>query len=887
MAILKCKMCGGDIELSADKTFGTCEYCGCSMTFPKVEDDQKAAMYNRGNYFRRIGEFDKALAVYERIVSQDEKDAEAHWCCALSRFGIEYVEDPSTYEWMPTCHRVSFDSFLEDVDYLAALENSDGITRRQYQRDAMKIAEVQRGILATSQNAEPFDVFICYKESDSSGQRTRDSLLAQDIYYQLTEQGRRVFFSRITLEDVAGAQYEPYIFAALNSAKVMIVVGTKPEYLNAVWVKNEWSRFIAMMKKDRTKLLLPCYRDMDPYDMPEQLSILQSYDMSKIGFIQDLIRGISKVLDADKPKQTSSETVVISQASNNAQALLKRGMMALEDEEWEKADHFFEEVLNQDAECAGAYLGKELASSKCRTLKDYGEKRIQMNSNPEVEEEILKVDSEKIEQVVLNYSVPKYLSSSIIKKRLDNVQASLKSYTKGWERNIKQEELYWENHKLLSKAVKFADEKLTEEINQVKNDIFKAFNEKMNVSMQENSRESAENRLQQYFDEAVEEIKKLHEEATSKLETDYQEALTLYENANTSQKLTQALIYFHEFSTYKDASHYIDVINGKIETINDQKKQEDYLRCISVIQQNHSYDEVLSAIKELAKMNYSDSAQVAEKAKEKLMAERKAEKEKNLKVNAEGIEIQKKIKELNLEYAKLGFFAGKRKKEIEAEINQLNARLNQLRDQQKVTSDVQINETNFGLLTKNDHIYFGNYLQDTKEKTPVEWMILRQDNTGVLMMSKRCLEIRRYHRGGRNQYGVRQLNVYWTLSEIKNWLNTDFMNKCFHQNERNVMKEINGSKVTLLSLEELNQYLPDPSSRIASDTQYAVDHIQEACYPSVSKFDDKKKQGLCYWMLRNDDNVQKIPCVTDNGAIDYSYWNFEYGVRPVIYISFE
>ena len=24
MAILKCKMCGGDIELSADKTFGTC-----------------------------------------------------------------------------------------------------------------------------------------------------------------------------------------------------------------------------------------------------------------------------------------------------------------------------------------------------------------------------------------------------------------------------------------------------------------------------------------------------------------------------------------------------------------------------------------------------------------------------------------------------------------------------------------------------------------------------------------------------------------------------------------------------------------------------------------------------------------------------------------------
>ncbi|MBR0205242.1 MAG: hypothetical protein IJQ45_00715 [Clostridia bacterium] len=61
--ILKCKMCGGDIELSADKTCGMCSYCGSTMTFPRVDDEQRAAMFNRGNHFRRIGEFDKALAV--------------------------------------------------------------------------------------------------------------------------------------------------------------------------------------------------------------------------------------------------------------------------------------------------------------------------------------------------------------------------------------------------------------------------------------------------------------------------------------------------------------------------------------------------------------------------------------------------------------------------------------------------------------------------------------------------------------------------------------------------------------------------------------------------------------------------------------------------------
>ena len=360
MAVIKCKMCGGDMEISADKTFGICEYCGSTMTLPKVSDDQRAAAFNRGNHFRRAGEFDKALGVYERIVAEDDTDAEAHWCCALCRFGIEYVEDPATYEWLPTCHRASFDSFLEDVDYLAALEHSDGITRRQYQKDAAKIAEVQRGILATSQNTEPYDVFISYKELDENGERTRDSVLAQDIYYQLTEQGRRVFFSRISLEDIPGTQYEPYIFAALNSAKVMLVVGTSAENLNAVWVKNEWSRFLAMMRKDKSKLLIPCYRDMDPYDMPEQLTVLMSYDMGKIGFIQDLIRGVNKVLDADKPKEkeTVHETVVVkNEGGANAQALLKRGNMALEDKKWDDAKGYFDRVLDMDAECAEAYLG--------------------------------------------------------------------------------------------------------------------------------------------------------------------------------------------------------------------------------------------------------------------------------------------------------------------------------------------------------------------------------------------------------------------------------------------------------------------------------------------------------------------------------------------------
>ena len=468
MAIIKCKMCGGDIEISADKTFGKCEYCGSTMTLPKVDDEQRAAAFNRGNHFRRSGEFDKALAVYERIVAEDDNDAEAHWCCALCRFGIEYVEDPATYEWLPTCHRASFDSFLEDVDYLAAVEHSDGITRRQYQKDAAKIAEVQRGILATSQNEQPFDVFLCYKETGEDGQRTRDSLMAQEVYYELTEQGYRVFFARITLEDKAGTEYEPYIFAALNSAKVMVVIGTKPEHFNAVWVKNEWSRFLSMMKKDRSKLLLPCYRDMDPYDLPEALSVLQSYDMSKIGFMQDLIRGVKKVIDAGKPQEAVTETVketvvVHNEGGSNVQALLKRGNMALEDGEWSKADEFFEQVLNQDAECGAAYLGKFLAHVECRSAKAYADayiENVKAEAPDEKNADACEPDEAFIASCVEKYIVPGILSEDDIRRMLSfDLRYCLTSDY--YERAVEDSSTQLAADKDLMRAAKYASSEAT------------------------------------------------------------------------------------------------------------------------------------------------------------------------------------------------------------------------------------------------------------------------------------------------------------------------------------------------------------------------------------------------------------------------------------------
>ena len=376
-------MCGGDLVINESMTVGNCQYCGSTMTLPKEADEKKVNLYNRANHFRRNNEFDKAAGIYESILNQDNTEAEAYWGLVLCKYGIEYVEDPGTFKRVPTCHRTEYGSILADSDYKAAIENADPHAQEVYEMEAKVIENIQKQILEISSKEEPFDVFICYKETNEAGTRTPDSVIAQDLYYQLKQEGFKVFFSRITLEDKLGSAYEPYIFAALTSAKVMVVIGTKAEYINAVWVKNEWNRYLALIKKGEKKTLIPAYRDMDPYALPDEFSHLQAQDMSRLGFMQDLVRGIKKLMADTKTKETSKEVTSTFQYNPTAKSLLERAYLCLEDGDFKKADELLEQVLNLEPKNPEAYIGKLMCNLSIKEEKQLSkvDKDLSQNNN--------------------------------------------------------------------------------------------------------------------------------------------------------------------------------------------------------------------------------------------------------------------------------------------------------------------------------------------------------------------------------------------------------------------------------------------------------------------------------------------------------------------------
>ena len=251
-----------------------CPWCGTLQALPRgLANPDRARLFERANHQFRNGDFERAKTSYERILDSDPTDAEAYWSLVLCRFGVEYVVDEGKY--VSTIRRMPIGgSIYSDEDYKSAIHYATDAQARFYECEAARINEIQAGFYALFNREMHYDAFICYKNDGT------DAQIARHLYELLSSEGVHTFFAAETLKNIAGAQYEPHVFAALNSARVMIVVATKRENLESNWVKNEWNRFLSLMRSHPEKLLIPVYQDMRPEDLPSDFCHLQALDLS-------------------------------------------------------------------------------------------------------------------------------------------------------------------------------------------------------------------------------------------------------------------------------------------------------------------------------------------------------------------------------------------------------------------------------------------------------------------------------------------------------------------------------------------------------------------------------------------------------------------------------
>ncbi len=583
MAIIKCKMCGGDLAVTAENTVAQCEYCGSRQTIPTADNEKKLPLFARANKLRFACEFDKASGVYETIVAEFPEEAEAYWGLVLCKYGIEYVDDPATGKKIPTCHRSSFDSIMDDGNFELVLECADSVARKVYREEAKAIEELRKGIIEVSGKEQPYDIFICYKETDENGQRTLDSVLAQDVYDALTAKGYRVFFSRITLEDKLGQEYEPYIFAALNSAKIMLAFGTDYEYYNAVWVKNEWSRFLQLMTKDKTKHLIPCYKDIDAYDMPKEFQRLQAQDLGKVGAVQDLMRGIEKLLPREEKKEAPApmRQQVVASTGPNAQALIDRGNLCLEDGDWQKAVEFFDRALDMNAQCSEAYLGKALAAFRCKNLNalQYALSSDRKTVRP-VTQSVGSPDAAAENALVRAHSLEGYTDTAALHRALGH-DFTCPSTTQPWENAHKNVQTQLAANRDFVRARQYAAEETQQKLDAMVAAVEESYRKKLQESRQTDEK-NAKAVLDGYRAMLANPIKlkALFADAQAKQEADYQQAKTLMADGNYDRAIR--FLSKPIKNGYQDSAQLIKTCQGKMaQQAAASKKKKNVIVCVA------------------------------------------------------------------------------------------------------------------------------------------------------------------------------------------------------------------------------------------------------------------------------------------------------------------
>lgn len=152
---------------------------------------------------------------------------------------------------------------------------------------------------------EKTEVFICYIENDNQGRRSKDSVIAQDLYNQLEIAKINTFYQRISAADLMGTEFENACTKARNEAKIVIIVGSSID---------SFEKLLEQYKDSfNSKKILPVYSEIDAYDLPKEYRNLQALNYDNIGASNDLIKAVLYELRRENEVDIISEAEITKQ----------------------------------------------------------------------------------------------------------------------------------------------------------------------------------------------------------------------------------------------------------------------------------------------------------------------------------------------------------------------------------------------------------------------------------------------------------------------------------------------------------------------------------------------------------------------------------------------
>lgn len=170
-------------------------------------------------------------------------------------------------------------------------------------------------------------------------------------------------------------------------------------------------------------------------------------------------------------------------------------------------------------------------------------------------------------------------------------------------------------------------------------------------------------------------------------------------------------------------------------------------------------------------------------------------------------------------------------------------------------------------------VLFGCFPQEEDGKVkPIEWEVLKQDNNNALLVSKRVLDYR----------DLGFASNKWANSEIRKWLNDDFINLAF----------TNAEKAAILETELLDVKTTDKVFVLSKkETMTFYNSIEARCKISTPLVDARyyeERARLKSWLLRTPCHDHwSVYIVSDTGIITKTPLGFRVHVSPALWVNLD
>lgn len=193
-----------------------------------------------------------------------------------------------------------------------------------------------------------------------------------------------------------------------------------------------------------------------------------------------------------------------------------------------------------------------------------------------------------------------------------------------------------------------------------------------------------------------------------------------------------------------------------------------------------------------------------------------------------------------------------------------------------------------------DCIYFGKYKQNFTVKQDIEWRVLSVNGNQAYIVADKNLDVKAYN--------DKEGKCTWKNSSLRKWLNNDFCNTAFSNDEKAAIisteiDEGTTDKVFLLSLDEVTN--PDygfASESYGDKKENATRRVKNTDYTDsksgwTTEHIELAKELYGEWWLRTlDEDEKSARTVDSSGICDWGCYSVDLDclcVRPALYINLD